>query len=250
MKSTVNPDALGECWSRLRDQRPRVHCITNTVVQGFTANVLLAAGAVPSMTTDPEEIRSFVERSDALLVNLGTLDADRRTAIAVAVESVASRGRRFVLDPVFIDVAAPRLAFAKTLLAGRPGIVRGNAAELAALVGAQPTPASAAANSTVLALSAPVDCVLAPDHEIFIANGHPYAALVTGAGCALSALMAALLAVEPDAALAAATGFAAFGIAQERAAEVSRGPGTFATHLLDALHAVSPADLTGKAKLS
>ena len=39
---------------------PRVHCITNAVAQNFTANVLLAAGAIPSMTLSAEEIGAFV----------------------------------------------------------------------------------------------------------------------------------------------------------------------------------------------
>jgi len=41
----------------LRARAPRIHCITNGVAQAFTANVLLAAGAVPSMTTSPEARR-------------------------------------------------------------------------------------------------------------------------------------------------------------------------------------------------
>ena len=42
--------------SACAQRRPRVHCITNAVAQNFTANVLLAAGAVPSMTIAPKEI--------------------------------------------------------------------------------------------------------------------------------------------------------------------------------------------------
>ena len=38
---------------RVRRTAPRVHCITNAVAQHFTANVLLALGAVPSMTIAP-----------------------------------------------------------------------------------------------------------------------------------------------------------------------------------------------------
>ncbi|MEC9470092.1 MAG: hydroxyethylthiazole kinase, partial [Pseudomonadota bacterium] len=33
---------------RVRQKTPRVHAITNAVAQSFTANVLLALGAVPS----------------------------------------------------------------------------------------------------------------------------------------------------------------------------------------------------------
>ena len=49
-------DIAADLLARLRTRAPRVHCITNSVAQQFTANVLLAAGAVPSMTISPEEI--------------------------------------------------------------------------------------------------------------------------------------------------------------------------------------------------
>jgi hydroxyethylthiazole kinase len=64
------PDVAADILARLRERQPRVHCITNAVAQAVTANVLLAAGAVPSMTIAPEEIAQFVARADALLVRV------------------------------------------------------------------------------------------------------------------------------------------------------------------------------------
>src|SRR6476469_232102 len=110
---------------RLRARSLRVHCITNAVAQNFTANVLLAVGALPSMTLSPQEIGGFVAGADALLVNLGTFDAERRAATEIAVAAAAERGIPFVLDPVFIDRSAPRAEFARgALLARGPKVVR------------------------------------------------------------------------------------------------------------------------------
>src|SRR5215468_4140863 len=120
---------------RVRERRPRVHCITNTVAQPFTANMLLALGAVPSMTIAPEEIASFAARADALLVNLGTLDAARRDACNIAISEAAASAVPWVLDPVFVDRSEPRAAFAKALLARGPHAIRLNAAEFATLAG-------------------------------------------------------------------------------------------------------------------
>src|SRR5215472_2009940 len=92
----------GDVLARVRERRPRVHCITNTVAQSFTANMLLALGAVPSMTIASEEIADFVTRADALLVNLGTLDAERKKACDIAVAKAGASGIPFVLDPVFV----------------------------------------------------------------------------------------------------------------------------------------------------
>ncbi|HMC03357.1 MAG TPA: hydroxyethylthiazole kinase, partial [Cellulomonadaceae bacterium] len=57
----------------LRLRGPLVHCMTNIVVAGFTANVLLAVGASPAMVENSEESTEFAQAADALLVNLGTL---------------------------------------------------------------------------------------------------------------------------------------------------------------------------------
>src|SRR3982074_1532370 len=110
-------DAAAAVLARLRAKNPRVHCITNAVAQNFTANVLLAAGAVPSMTVDPVEIAEFVARADALLVNLGTLNRGRREAAEIAIEQISDERRPWVLDPVFVDRSEPRTAPAKPLAA-------------------------------------------------------------------------------------------------------------------------------------
>src|SRR5215510_2077359 len=89
--------------AKIRARQPRVHCITNTVAQAFTANTLLAAGATPSVTTAPEEVAGFVASADNLLVNLGTLDRERRDAIGFALDAAATRRLPWVLDPVFVD---------------------------------------------------------------------------------------------------------------------------------------------------
>src|SRR3954471_21401401 len=94
------PQLAADILLRMRERAPRVHCITNTVAQAFTANVLLAAGATPSMTISPEEVGAFVADANALLVNLGTFDAERRSAIEIAVGS-AKQHLPWVLDPVF-----------------------------------------------------------------------------------------------------------------------------------------------------
>ena len=86
------PAIAGDVLARIRARQPRVHCITNAVAQNFTANVLLAAGAIPSMTVAPDEVGAFVARADALLVNLGTFDRERREATEIAIAE-AGAGR-------------------------------------------------------------------------------------------------------------------------------------------------------------
>ncbi|MGC2070639.1 MAG: hydroxyethylthiazole kinase, partial [Pseudolabrys sp.] len=130
--------SAAEILTRLRAQRPRVHCITNTVAQNLTANALLAVGCVPSMTLSMEEVDSFVSGAQALLVNLGTFDRERREAMTIAVEAARSNTLPWVLDPVFVDRAPTRAAFARELIGRRPAVIRLNHPEFSTLAGGEP----------------------------------------------------------------------------------------------------------------
>jgi len=246
------PLMAADILARIRARRPRVHCITNSVAQNFTANMLLAAGAVPSMTTDPAEIREFVASADALLVNLGTLDAVRQAAIKAALEEAQGR-MPWVLDPVFVDRALSRARFALELTARRPNVLRLNDAEFAALAVAQPTPDAlgrhARDHATVVGLTGDPDIVTDGARTVSIRNGDPLMARVTAMGCAASALVAACLAVEADAWRATAAGLILIGVAGELAAARAHGPGTLAVGILDTLHALDQRAIVQHARV-
>jgi hydroxyethylthiazole kinase len=229
--------------SKIAVKNPRVHCITNTVAQAFAANTLLAAGATPSVTTSPEEIAGFVATADNLLVNLGTLDRERREAIGLALDAATARRLPWVLDPVFVDRSAPRLEFARTLVARKPAVIRLNAAELAALTGeaasADCAQKFAAQSGAVVALSGEVDVVTDGERLVNLQNGDELMGKVTAMGCAGSAFVASALAVDEDRWLATAAAMMVFGIAGERAAEESDGPGSLAMAILDCLHGMT-----------
>ena len=244
--------AVGALIERLRARAPRVHCITNSVAQNFTANVLLAAGCVPSMTLSPDEVGVFVAGAQALMVNLGTFDAERSVAAEIAIGVACENKIPWVLDPVFVDRSPQRAAFARHLLTLAPAVVRLNAAEFAALAGNGPETAAVWArdHKTVIALSGETDLVADGGRRARIANGHVLMARVTAMGCAASALVAACLAVEPDAFRAAAAALLIVDIAGEVAAATAQGPGSFAVAMLDALYRLDAGTLAARAKVT
>jgi hydroxyethylthiazole kinase len=248
------PQAAAALIERLRVRSPRVHCITNAVAQNFTANVLLAAGCIPSMTLSPEEIGGFVASSEALLVNLGTFDTERRQATEIAVDAAAKRGIPWVLDPVFVDRSPARADFARALIARKPTAVRLNHAEFEILAGAAASPQSVAdfarTHACVAALSGKTDLVSDGARGVTIENGHRYMSQVTAMGCAGSALLAACLAVSDDAFVASAAALLMLGIAGECAAEKAAGPGSFAAGILDALAALDAPTLISRARIA
>lgn len=233
--------------ARIRQANPRVHCITNAAATVFTANTLLALGAVPSMTIAASEVDDFVRGSDALLVNLGTMDAARREAIGAALDAASDTGKPWVLDPVFVHRSPERLAFARTLAASGPDVIRANADEIGALTGrpAGPGVAEEFARSTGAAvlMTGAVDAVSDGAHSLRLAVGHPLMARVTAMGCALGAVAAAFLAVGQAGFSAASSAALVFGVAGELAGKQARGPGTFPAALLDALYAMDETEL-------
>lgn len=224
----------------LRTRAPRVQCLTNTVAQQITANVLLAAGARVSMATHPAEVVDMTASADAVLFNLGTIDAARIDAIPRLLADARVGALPRVLDPVFVEHSPLRLALATRIVAAGPLIVKGNAGELAALL----LPPSATRVET-----GATDRIATGTSTIEIRNGHAWMAEVTGLGCALGGLIAACAAVETDAVVAATSAVLAFGVCGEVAARTSAGPGTFAANFIDAIAGLNAATLRSHARL-
>lgn len=248
------PHQAGWLLARVRAERPRVHAITNTAAQVFTANLLLASGSIPSLTSASDEVAFFAAQADALLVNLGTLDEGRRAAIPVALVAAREHGRPWILDPVFVDASPPRLALARQCLAEGPAVLRCNRAEFEILSGAaasdEAVRAYARALGSVVALTGPLDHVTDGSRSVRIANGHPLMARTTAMGCAATALVAAFLAIGAAPLAAAAGALLATGVAGEIAAEKAQGPGTFPAAFLDALDGLEAEVLEARARLA
>jgi hydroxyethylthiazole kinase len=265
--STVTAQDLAGALTALRQRPPLVQCLTNIVVAGWTANVLLAVGAAPAMVDNPQEAGEFAAIAGGVLVNLGTPYDETARAMHLAVAGASAAGTPWVLDPVAAGALGWRTSVAHRLLAqARPTIIRGNASEILALAGGEggrgvesvdsPEAAVAVAKDlavtqhSVIAVSGPIDHVTDGRQVVRISNGHPWLTQVTGVGCALGALMAAFAAVVPDALVAAAAATATLTVAADSAAKETRGPGTFAVALLDELSRLQPADLAERVSLA
>jgi len=264
--STVTPQDLADGLTALRDRAPLVQCLTNVVVAGWTANVLLAVGAVPAMVDNPHEAGEFAAVAGGVLINLGTPYDDTARAMHLAVAGAKQSGTPWVLDPVAAGALQWRTGVAQQLLReARPTIVRGNASEILALAGgaggrgvesvdspeaaAQVAMALADHRRSVIAVSGPTDHITDGKRMVRVSNGHPWLTRVTGVGCALGALMAAFAAVVPDAVVAAAAATATLTVAADSAAKQGRGPGSFAVALLDELALLEPAELAERVRL-
>ena len=180
----------------------------------------------------------------------------------------------WVLDPVAIGSLAHRTALARELIAMGPAVVRGNASEIMALLGAgggrgpetaaDVEAAMDAAHSVserfgcVVAVSGPVDAIVDGAHVTRIVGGSPMLTRVTGGGCALGALIAAFIAAGRARDVGGSRGecagadttractvacHAVYSAAAKRAEARSAGPGSFQPAFLDALYDLETDDL-------
>jgi hydroxyethylthiazole kinase len=259
----------GDLLREVRERKPLVHQITNYVVMNETANATLALGALPVMAHAREEVEEMAALAGALVLNIGTLSPAWVEAMLAAGRSANAHGVPVVLDPVGAGATRYRTETAKGLLDEVDvAVLRGNAGEVATLVGveaevrgvesigagADPAELARTAARTlglVASVTGPVDHVSDGERVVAVANGDPLLATVTGTGCMSTAITGCFLAAGPDAPLdAAVAALVAFGVAGEDAAREAKGPGTFHAGLYDALAALDPATLDGRARLS
>ena len=229
--------------AKVRSMRPLVHCIVNEAAMSLTANVLLAVNAQPSLTYDPWEARSFTESTNALSINLGMLTDTRRRAIRTSVKSAGQNNIPWVLDPTMIERAESRLYFSKQLLHYKPAIVRANASEMATLCENFELSRQDLSErfNTVLITTGSVDEVVFGEKNQQVESGHHWMDSITGAGCALSALLAATLPVSDNRFQAVVELLSQYAKAGLKAGERAEGPGTFVGHFIDCLHQESHA---------
>jgi hydroxyethylthiazole kinase len=258
----------GEDLQAIRERKPLVHQITNYVVMNETANATLALGALPVMAHASEEVEEMARLASALVLNIGTLSPHWIEAMLLAGTAATTRRTPIVLDPVGAGATEFRTRTAHRILdAVGVTVVRGNAGEVATLVGAHaevrgvesivaglepPELARTAARrlGVVASVTGPVDHVSDGDRVLAVANGHELLATVTGTGCMSSALTGCFLAAKPDEPVeAAAEALAAFGVAAEDAARGADGPGTFHARLYDGLYALDPGTLDERARI-
>lgn len=265
--SVIETAAVTAVWDAVREQGPLVQCLTNIVVAPFTANVLLAVGAAPAMVDVPKEAGLFAGFAGAVLINLGTPYEATRAPMLEAARAASAAGTPWVLDPVAVGALPVRTTLARELLAIGPTVVRGNASEVLGLAGlgaggrgvdasdeaAAAVPAARdllARGARAVAVSGPVDALVAVDRSVQVTGGSALMTKVTGVGCALGALTAAACAVTDDPLLAAVAATAGLCAAAELAADSARGPGSFAVHLLDELSLLTGERLAEHVHLS
>ncbi len=248
---------IQEICRRIRDSRPLVHNITNYVAMNFSANALLAIGASPLMSSEPDEMEEIVARASSLVVNIGCLDKEQMKAALSAVAAADRCGVPWALDPAGVGVSRMRKDFVRKLVSRCiPAAIRGNASEILTLCGTvcdasgvdsvvssgdavEEAKSLAATLGTIVVVSGEVDYVTDGDRVEQITGGSPLMADVTAMGCSCTAVVGAALAVEEDAFTAVCSAMRLMALAGSSVGERFSAPGSFASGFIDALFEIS-----------
>jgi hydroxyethylthiazole kinase len=251
-------EILVQALIKVRQQKPVVHAITNSITANEVATALHAIGARPIMAFAPEEVKEITSKADALVLNLGTPTPDRIEAMILAGRQANAQNHPVIFDPVGAGASRFRIDSSTRILSEvRVTIIRGNQAEIGFLAGTGGHLAGIDAvrgpedlyragdllsrkTGAVVVASGPQDWVVAAGRKAIVENGHPMMGQVTGMGCMLTAVMGAFAAVEKDPIVAAVSALTFFGLAGEQTALRTDGPGTFKSVFLDTLFSLTP----------
>lgn len=242
----------------LKSKGAFVYGLTNYIAANLSANVLLAVGAGPAIGAAMDWPTRFGQGASAMWINAAALMSSGPETLVAAASAAHDAGVPWVLDPVAMGAGAPDYdAVIRQLLGFKPTVVRGNASELIALSGGgaggkgvETTSTStealefvkrlAAETGSIVAVSGPTDYITDGTTTRAVGGGDVRLTQVTGAGCGLGALIAALLAHSGDPLMATAAAHAVYAVAAERAAARTRGTGSFAIALVDELSLLDP----------
>jgi hydroxyethylthiazole kinase len=243
-------------WQKIQKERPLILNFTNVVVQNMTANILLALGASPLMSTEIDECVELSNLASGVSFNIGTLscgDLERFEKSIILTKKLPQ-----VFDPVGAGASSFRTSSAHFLLRHlQEGILKGNASEILSLVdhniasrgvdaSHQSVAAISAAKELLSLYSLRLVCITGANDFVIgyrdkilevwkISHGHPFMSKVTGTGCALGGVISAFLAVNTIPIEAAIHALTFYSFAGEVAAKRSYGPGSFSQNFLDCL---------------
>ena len=248
----------------VKKKSPLVHQITNYVTVNDCANVTLAIGGSPVMADDLAEAAEMAALAQALVLNIGTLNARTIASILAAGKTARNRGIPVILDPVGIGATKLRTDTVKTIIEEvRPTVIRGNMSEIKCLAGfdveikgvdsiADERQGALVARTLakrlkcIIAITGKQDFVSDGTRTTLIDNGHEFLSKVTGTGCMTSALVGAYCGAMQDWYVGTVAGILTMGLAGEIAEHSlvpGDGIGMFKVRLFDAIYNLSPENI-------
>ncbi len=268
-----------EMFQAVQEKTPLVHNITNYVTVNDCANIVLACGGSPIMSDDIDDVEDIISICNALVINMGTLNARTISSMVKAGKKANALGKPVILDPVGAGASRLRTETAYLLMKEiKFAVIRGNISEIKTLAQGAGTTKGVDADAAdivqednlagaialaknlsqntgaVVAITGPIDIISDGAKTYAVRNGHPSMGKITGSGCMLTSVIGAYCGANPQSVLeAATTAIGLMGLCGEIAAQKvapNNATGSFRTYLIDAMSDMNSETLQGGLKIA
>ena len=268
---------LGTCLQNVREKGPLVHNITNYVTVNDVANVILACGASPIMSDEPQDVQDITAICGGLNINIGTLNVRTIEGMLAAGHKANELNHMILLDPVGAGASSLRTNTAVNLMQEiKFDVIRGNISEIKTLAGlnaetrgvdadiddivtdenvaqvAEFCKTFARETGAIIVVTGAIDIICDGEKAYAVKNGRSEMSSITGTGCQLSSMLGAFISANTDNVLGAAlSAVCTIGLAGEIAYERMTKPdgnSSYRNYIIDAVYNMSAEKLDKGAK--
>lgn len=199
---------------QIRQNKPLILNLTNSVTVNDVANAILSVGGSPIMSAEKSEIADLVARCSGVNLNIGTADKRQVRLMLTAGKWANKLEKTVVFDPVGCGASKFRTwAALKIVKKVRPAVIKGNMSEIKALAGENLCTRGVDVNpddvisennletavsfvvqladklKCVVAVTGAIDLVSDGRHCFIIRNGNELMEKVCGTGCVISGIL-------------------------------------------------------------
>jgi len=247
-------------FDKLVSETHTIHSIVSPLIANDLANVLLSLNQAPFLAEYIREVYEVTENSDALLVNLGTLNESKILGIKEALISAKKNNVPIILDPVGASATKIRLDSSLYYLKHYPiNVIKGNYSEIYSIYSKKLTTKGVDSHyinkedllkisqdlstmyNTIVVATGKEDIISYKDQNLILKNGNQCLQKITGTGCMLGAIIAACTSFEMSME-AIALAISIMNIAAERA-DKTKGMASFKISLLDEISLINKEKL-------
>jgi hydroxyethylthiazole kinase len=248
---------------KIKKQRPIIHCITNQVTINDCANAILAIGGSPIMAYDEQEVEDIVSMSQALVINIGTLNHHCIQSMIKAGQMANRLHIPVVLDPVGVGASSLRKKVLFDMLEQvHFDVIKGNVSEIKVIFnhrgfhgGVDVSQHDQINNDNldqcihmaqqlsqklkgIIVITGVIDIVCQEKKVYIIKNGCSMMARITGTGCMLGAVIGTFVgcdcSIKSVAYASAMMGYCG-ELAHQKAKSQLSGTGSMRMYLIDYL---------------
>lgn len=236
--------------NEVKGKTPLVVHFTNEVTINDCANITLAVGASPIMSSYLDDLEDIVKIASSIVVNIGIINRETAIIFKEVARLAKVYNKKIVLDPVGVFASPTRFKYVKDLLEiNNFTVIKGNIAEIKAIGGIESSgqgvdsldneidieviKALSKKLNTILAITGKTDYITDGERVIKINNGSVKLKSVTGTGCMSASLIASYLGATDKNLEAAAMGVLTMSVSGELADKENQGIGTFRVNLMD-----------------